>query len=494
MRNIFTFAFKRKSFFFSLVLSIVLVGTLARTYTNAQMGDCYTDIDPLCYGQDRVDAQENQAISQHPINASAFSGLGLEIARQLTGIGNSPNPSMSDVNKSALGFMNTMMVMAYSNPPANLAYWVEDTGQTLGFIPKKTYAQGTGFVGLRPILNIWRVFRNVAYVLLSMSIVVVGFMIMFRRKIDPHTVVTVQNALPRIIIVLITITFSYAIAAFLIELMYVVMFILITIIGGSFGSDIASISNIYVTGGAGDLMGRMFAPLSVGNGGLGTLLGVGGIAGGAIGAAGGPLGSAVGALIGGLFGLILSGVLSLVTTGSFAGLITPILWLVFAVAIFFAFFRIFFLLIGTYIQILVSIITAPIVLLLDVFPGNNGFLNWIMGLVSNLLTFVVVAGVLMITGAIVTNLEGAQLWSPPFIGGIDSDLLKMIIGVGGVMMIPNAVKMMKDALKVQASAGVGSGAAGALSQPISVGTQVLQTAASISHLKSSDLNPFKKKH
>ena len=43
-------------------------------------------------------------------------------------------------------------------------------------------------------------------------------MIMFRKKVDPQTVVTIQNSLPRIVIALILITFSYPIAALIFNL------------------------------------------------------------------------------------------------------------------------------------------------------------------------------------------------------------------------------------------------------------------------------------
>src|SRR5258708_14361646 len=46
-------------------------------------------------------------------------------------------------------------------------------------------------------------------------------MIMFRVKISPQVVVSVQSALPKIAIALVLVTFSYAIAGFLIDIMYV---------------------------------------------------------------------------------------------------------------------------------------------------------------------------------------------------------------------------------------------------------------------------------
>src|SRR3990172_12628792 len=59
--------------------------------------------------------------------------------------------------------------------------------------------------------------------LLAFVMIVIGFLIMFRRQIDPHTVISIQNALPRIVLTLILITFSYAIVGLLIDLMYVIL-------------------------------------------------------------------------------------------------------------------------------------------------------------------------------------------------------------------------------------------------------------------------------
>jgi len=50
-----------------------------------------------------------------------------------------------------------------------------------------------------------------SYVLL---LVVMGIMIMTRKKINPQAVVTVQNVLPRVAISVVLVFFSYAIGAF----------------------------------------------------------------------------------------------------------------------------------------------------------------------------------------------------------------------------------------------------------------------------------------
>ena len=122
--------------------------------------------------------------------------------------------------KSAMAGLAKSTLAMYQHPPARSSEYIADVGRTLGFIPKKVEAQGIGFSGLQSMLPLWKTFRNIAYALLAVIIIVVGFMVMFRKKIDPKTVVTVQNAIPRIVIALGLVTFSYAIVGAMIDLIY----------------------------------------------------------------------------------------------------------------------------------------------------------------------------------------------------------------------------------------------------------------------------------
>ncbi|MEK7472468.1 MAG: hypothetical protein AAB625_00335 [Patescibacteria group bacterium] len=85
-------------------------------------------------------------------------------------------------------------------------------------------AQGFGFnTGADSIKKLWQATRDISYALLVLAVIVISFMIMFRMKISPQLVISVQSALPNIIFTTILITFSYAIAGFAIDLMYVVI-------------------------------------------------------------------------------------------------------------------------------------------------------------------------------------------------------------------------------------------------------------------------------
>jgi len=108
----------------------------------------------------------------------------------------------------------------YTNPPASGIQYFADLGNKLKIV-KPALAQqdeGIGFNLMKTTQPIWQVFRNITYILFVFILVGMGFAIMFRVKISPQAVITFQSALPRIVIALILITFSYAIVGLLIDI------------------------------------------------------------------------------------------------------------------------------------------------------------------------------------------------------------------------------------------------------------------------------------
>lgn len=122
-----------------------------------------------------------------------------------------------------IGTVSTLIAGIYATPPASGIAYLADIGERLQLI-QPTYAQegGAGFGKLDIYLPIWRSFRNISYVFFILIFVFIGFAIMFRVKINPQTVISIQSALPKIVLALILVTFSYAIVGFLIDLMLVV--------------------------------------------------------------------------------------------------------------------------------------------------------------------------------------------------------------------------------------------------------------------------------
>jgi hypothetical protein len=134
------------------------------------------------------------------------------------------------------------LVFASDRPMSGISY-VKEKLQNFNLVPVVHAAPtvGFGFTMLQPVQEMWTAFRNVAFGLFVIVAIVFAFMIMFRVKLSPQTVVSVQSALPKIVVALILVTFSYAIAGFLIDLMYVVIG-MISIIG----APIVQLSNTVV--------------------------------------------------------------------------------------------------------------------------------------------------------------------------------------------------------------------------------------------------------
>jgi len=335
----------------------------------------------------------------------------------------------------------------YTNPPANTYAFVRDMGESLGFIPKSAYAQGIGFSGLSQLLPIWKAFRNIAYLILAIFMIIVGFFIMFRKKIDPKTVITVQNALPNIVVTLLLITFSYAIVGIMIDFMYLIIVVAISILEPISNEVITpSTINIFVSGNFIDVMGKLWA------GGLE----------GAIGGFLGLLNLKVPTAIDFALASTPIGVLALFLKGGtnlIGGMIvTQITIFFFVIAFLFAVFRLLILLIKSYIQIIMSVLISPFQLLLGAFPGSQAFEGWIKNLIANLAVFPITA-IMILIGSILAKpaTGGTKLWGPPMLNPGGSDGMTGIIGLGIIFAIPSIAGSIKEALKVKSPVGMGGG-------------------------------------
>lgn len=134
-------------------------------------------------------------------------------------------PVLSQVNTSGgtLGAVTSVIGAMYQNPPVRTVDYLASVGEGLGVV-KPAHAQGvvgSGAQVLSPILKLWEVSRNIAYVIMIVIFVVIGVMIMIRNRINPQTVITAQAALPGLVIGLILITFSYFLAGLISDMAFV---------------------------------------------------------------------------------------------------------------------------------------------------------------------------------------------------------------------------------------------------------------------------------
>lgn len=219
-------------------------------------------------------------------------------------------------------------------------------------------AQGFGFNALDPIQGLWSASRNIAYSLAVFAVLILAFMIMFRVKISPQIVISAQSAIPKVIAALVFVTFSYAIAGFLIDLMYVI----IGFLSLGFSQFIGTPQYIFtfMTDGALGFGGFLV------NIGVYTVL-------------------FMGALI---LTLFLSGniALNIVNFGSIT-LIYLLLVIILAIVMLFITFKVFWLLIKTLAQTYLLVIVGPLQIMMGTVTQGLGVGSWLKSLAANLAVY-----------------------------------------------------------------------------------------------------------
>lgn len=390
-----------------------------------------------------------------------------------------PDDGDKNFNKSLFGSISSLMAMTYTNPPASGVYWAKSGLENAGFISRSYAAEGIGFAGIKPLMNIWKIFRDVAYMLLVLVVVAIGFMIMFRMKLNPQTVMTAENALPKIVISLIIITFSFAIAGFMIDLMYVAISTVISLLSNKDTFFRAADYNAkFLTGGPDQILPSVFPAgfdtlLMVGNSLINImptvvnlfvrfLSGIGALVFtyhtmkiiqnviemfNGIGATIVGTGTNTANIPGGIISLI---IIPLIFGAAFLILPQLIIAIFFIFTLLFLFFRIFFLLLKAYIQILILIVFSPIILLGTAIPGKSTLGYWFKNLIAEILTFPLVITILLFGTVIMKELAApGKLWTPPMLYTLDPNAFTVLVGMGILLIIPDFNKLMKELLGVK---------------------------------------------
>ena len=106
-------------------------------------------------------------------------------------------------------------IASFYNLPVGSSDYTKYLAQNFSII-KPSFAQtpnacsdeDPGICGLRPFVKIWAAARDIVYMLFVLIFIVIGLAIMFRVHIDPRTVMTIQNQIPKLITGIILVTFS----------------------------------------------------------------------------------------------------------------------------------------------------------------------------------------------------------------------------------------------------------------------------------------------
>ena len=357
--------------------------------------------------------------------------------------------------QGAVGYLASGIGTMMSNPVANTGEYIASIGREAGFI-RPAYAQGMGWSTLEPVMEVWKAFRNIAYMVFIFVFIIIGFMIMFRSKLGGQALVTIQTALPQIIVTLLLITFSYAIAALMIDLIYLLIFIVIGVfnaVGIIPSGNVNNVKELIFNGNVIDLIKNVLFR------GTGSSL------------VEGPA-DEFADLITSFVGVSIDGFLN---KGA-----STLISFIFSIAILFILLKLFFMLIKAYMGVVFSIIFGPLILLTNAIPGKNSFMAWIKGLFANVMVFPVTAIMFIIGSALTSsnsfgtdpNLVRADLMQTgglalPFIGGgMTTGMLTTLIGFGVIMFIPKISEMLQKSMGVE---GGIAGAMGAVMEPIGKG-------------------------
>jgi hypothetical protein len=427
----------------------------------------------------------------------------------------------------AIGFMGTMIASLYT-PPLHTGDYFQNLAQNFG-ITKKTYAQamGTGFQGIIPFINVWIAFRNIVYLLLVIIFAVIGLGIMLRIKIDPRTVMTIQNQIPKIIIGILAVTFSFAIAGFLIDMMWVFTYLIYSVISGIPGANVANLNPTTLqnqtaigaaSAGISNIAGLANQVASDGSTVLRNLLGLN------------PTGTTFTVPgINSIYDLIpafsstlnpggtginfivdtISAVVSWTVALKFLNLPSPtvlaenlgwianvifaipgavavnaltelflrfglpylVIFLVMLITLLTALFRLWFMLLKAYVSILLGVVLAPFWIIGGVLPGSQiSFGGWLKDMIANLLAFPVVIAMFLLASIfmdIFGHAAAGTYFLPPLIGDPGTpNLIGSLIALGIILITPNVVNMLKQILKTpKTDLGIGKAFAPGVAMP-----------------------------
>lgn len=360
-----------------------------------------------------------------------------------------------EAGNGAIGAMTGLISYMYT-PPTSSSQYIGYLSRNFG-ITDKAYAadsvdcrdpkvakQGYGFCVLEPLTQTWIAMRDIVYLLLVVIFIVIGVAIMLRVHIDPRTVMTIENQIPKIIIAIVLVTFSLAIAGFLIDVMYISIFLIGNIINSipafqnitlptsspyagqtvNFASVVTAsnpfdaINKINPIGGFGDIATNMT---------YGVLNVIG------------------------ITADVHSGLLPLLTGDPIGFLVGIVVIIVLFLGLLFALIRVWMSLVVAYVSILLDVIFSPFWFLAGLVPGATiGTSGWFKDILANLAVFPTVIAMFSL-GVIFAHLtqvgSDLQFFNPPMVSPMGNNYLGGIIEFGFIYMTPHALTIVKNAIK-----------------------------------------------
>lgn len=406
-----------------------------------------------------VSAQNGQFTTQEEKRIENFSYLNLKytakgMLKLLAG-----DPEKGEVG--AFGGIMSLVGGMYLYQPASGVGYVADIGRNLGLV-KPALAQTCpdgdceGFVALSPVQDLWVISRNLVYIAFIVIFVIIGFMIVLRARIDPRTTASVQAAIPGIIVSLILVTFSFAIAGLIIDLMRLTTGLIAQIFTQAGFTN--QLQGLIVTIQKGDEDQNIFQlVISLFEASKDSL----------------------DKIINGIIGALNQPLLEIFNAiTDFTGIKGIIVGLLVFILIIMVAFRVFIMLLTAFVTIILMTIIAPFMFLFAAIPGRGATIaGWFRSMFSAALTFPVTFLLLALAALFMgatdgpwnifpTNPIGTVEFVPVPLGKIGIDM-NDLIGIGILLFTPRVNELLSAAFQQRFQLGAApvgelAGAAGAL--------------------------------
>lgn len=391
----------------------------------------------------------------------------------------------------ALGFVAHSIGSLYQNPVSSKTYF-DYVGSKFGIV-EPAYAQipnctvidnnfGYGYCGLNPIFNVWKFSRDFSFSGVVIAAVFLGLGIMLRFKVDPRTVMTLQNQIPRIFIAMIFIAFSYAIAGGMVDIMWTVTYMGVNTLTESTTSQACNIDGkpaplkeiapVYLLQTPLGYVDNIFAKDCgiLGKSGIATM------AGGTGAAIGYTLADLIFQFVGMDYRADQEGC-GLTNPAScaryaFGWLIKIIISLIVLVTLLITLVRLWFQLLKTTVLFIIYTIAGPIYIAAGLLPGRPlGLEKWVRLEFAHLAPFPVVAGDLVFAKILIdsypsTKFTPDSVFVPPLIGNPNMDGFGILLAFGLILIAPGIPDIIKEKMKVppgklggRVQGGIAAGAA-----------------------------------
>jgi hypothetical protein len=159
-------------------------------------------------------------------------------------------------------------------------------------------------------------------------------------------------------------------------------------------------------------------------------------------------------------------------TAALVGFVGPVVLILFIIALglLFSLIRIMFLLVNSYIQLILNVIFAPILLLQESIPGQSAVAQWLQNIIANLIVFPTTVAIIYLSWIITSVAWGQNLWARPMVlsiqGGIDlgpikvnGNPLSIVIGLGFIFLAPTMIANIKKMFHPKSAIPITAGTA-----------------------------------